>query len=75
MAKGKREQIIKFCMNIESLAEKYPKFKEQVECSEAEIFLSIPSLMVFKSIQNDKESHIHQQLCTRFNQTIDFSDL
>ena len=57
--KTQKEQIIKFCINIESLGQKYPNFKEQVECSEAEIFLSIPTLMVFKAVQQDTESHIH----------------
>lgn len=72
---GKREQIIKFCLNIEALSGKYPNFKEQVECSEAEIFLSIPSLMILKSLQNDKESHVHQQLCRRFCPSLDFSEM
>jgi hypothetical protein len=42
-----REQIISFCEHMETLGSQYPDFKEQVECSEAEIFLSIPCLMVF----------------------------
>lgn len=45
-----RQQIIKFCLNIEGLSGRYGNFKEQVECSEAEIFLSIPSLMILKSL-------------------------
>ena len=46
-----------------------------MECSEAEIFLSIPSLMVLKSIQNDKDSHSHQQLCQRFSENLDLESL
>uniref|UniRef100_A0A7S3CU83 Uncharacterized protein n=1 Tax=Strombidium rassoulzadegani TaxID=1082188 RepID=A0A7S3CU83_9SPIT len=65
---GHRLQIVEFCFNLESLCEKYPLFKEQVECSEAEIFLSIPSLIVLKSIQNDELSLSHLQLSKRFAQ-------
>jgi hypothetical protein len=32
---------------------KFSDFKEQVDSSEAEIFLSIPSLMVLKAIQSE----------------------
>lgn len=70
-----REQIINFCINIETLCEKYSTFREQVESSEAEIFLSIPSLMILKSIQNDKDSHIHHRLCTRFCPTLDLDQI
>ena len=60
---ARKDQIIKFCRHIESLCKKYNVFKEQIECSEAEIFLSIPSLMILKSIQNDKDSTEHRDLC------------
>lgn len=73
--KSKREQIIKFCMNIEDLSLKYNTFKEQIDCSEAEIFLSIPSLMILRSVQNQKDSQIHQQLCNRFCPSINFTQL
>ena len=70
-----REQIICFCHHMESLLSQYPLFKEQVECSEAEIFLSIPCLLVFKSVKNDKNSHIFKQLCQRFAPNTDLYGL
>jgi len=70
-----RDQLINFCINISALGNKYPVFKEQVECSEAEIFLSIPTLMVLKSIQNDKDSISHDSLCQRFAENLDLASL
>lgn len=70
-----REQLISFCLNIQDLCSKYDVFKEQVECSEAEIFLSVPTLMVLKSIQNDKDSMTHQNLCSRFAPNLDLASL
>ena len=62
-------------MNIQSLGSKYPTFKEQVDCSEAEIFLSIPSLMVLKSLSNDSDGVAHHNLCLRFAENIDLASL
>jgi len=31
--------------------------------------------MVFKAVQNDTESHIHQQLCARFNKELKFEEM
>ena len=70
-----RDQLINFCVNISSLGDKYPVFKEQVDCSEAEIFLSIPTLMVLKSIQNDKDSISHYSLCQRFSENLDLEQM
>jgi hypothetical protein len=72
---AKREQLIRFCVNIQALGTKYPTFKEQVDCSEAEIFLSIPSLMVLKSLSNDSDGLAHQNLCLRFAENIDLASL
>ena len=72
---GKREQLIRFCINIQSLGTKYPTFKEQVDCSEAEIFLSIPSLMVLKSLSSDSDGLAHNNLCLRFAENIDLASL
>jgi hypothetical protein len=60
---------------MEALRSTYPVFKEQVDCSEAEIFLSIPCLMVFKAVKNDKDSQIFKQLCQRFAPDIDLDSL
>lgn len=73
--KTHREQIICFCGHMEQLMSQYPSFKEQVECSEAEIFLSIPCLMVLQCICNDKKSHVFRQLCGRFCKNIEFENL
>ena len=37
--------------------------------------MSIPSLMLLKSVQNDKDSITHQQLCQRFCEVVDFQQL
>lgn len=70
-----RDQLIYFCINIQALGNKYAIFKEQVEGSDAEIFLSIPTLMVLKSIQNEKDSISHNSLCKRFAENIDLDSL
>ena len=70
-----KDQLIKFCLNMERLGHKYAQFKEQIECFEADIFLSIPSLLVLRSIQNAKDSHEHKQLCLRFCPDFEFSNL
>ena len=49
LPKQHREQLILFSQLIEITCEKYPSFKEQVECSDAEIFVTIPYLLVLKS--------------------------
>jgi len=52
---------------IEGTTEKYKQFKEQVECSDAEIFLSIPYLLVLKSsLDIGKDAEIATALCRRF---------
>ena len=62
-----REQLISFSQLIEGTAEKYPQFREQVECSDAEIFLTIPYLLVLKSsLDKGSEAAIATGLCERF---------
>jgi hypothetical protein len=52
---------------IEGTTEKYEQFKEQVDCSDAEIFLTIPYLLVLKSsLDSDQEAMIASSLCKRF---------
>lgn len=42
-------------------------FGEQVECRDAEIFLTIPYLLVLKSsLDTGKEAQIAQDICERF---------
>ena len=65
--KTMREQLISFSQLIEGTAEKYPQFKEQVECSDAEIFLTIPYLLVLKSsLDRGNEAVVATQVCQRF---------
>ena len=57
--KDMREHLISFSQLIECTADKYPEFKEQIECSDAEIFLTIPYLIVLKaSLDTGKEALI-----------------
>lgn len=57
--KKNREQLILFSQFIEITSEKYKMFGEQVECRDAEIFLSIPYLLVLKSsLDTGKEAQI-----------------
>jgi len=57
--KNEREQLISLSQLIEGTCEKYPQFKEQVECSDAEIFLTIPNMLVLKSsLDIGKEAHV-----------------
>ena len=44
-------QVIYFSSLIESLAEKYSDFKEQLECRDAELFISLPGLLVLKCLE------------------------
>ena len=65
--KDQREQLISFSQLIQCTADKYPSFKEQLECSDAEIFLTIPYLVVLKaSLDTGKEALIASQVCERF---------
>ena len=62
-----REQLISFSALIEGTAEKYPQFAEQVECSDAEIFLTIPYLLVLKSsLDRGNEAVVATEVCQRF---------
>ena len=70
-----RNQIIYFCLNIERLCKTFIEFKEQIESCEAEIFMSIPALMVMRAIQNESDSRYHQDICKRYNPNINLSSL
>lgn len=49
----KCNQFLHFSERIEAISEKYSQFKEQIESRDAEIFVSIPSILILMSI--DKE--------------------
>ena len=54
-------QTIHFSSVIEGIMEKYDAFKSAVESREAEIFITIPCLLILKSIDDDDRS-----LCKSF---------
>ena len=59
--------MISFSQLIEGTAEKYPQFRELVECRDAEIFLTIPYLLVLKScLDVGKDAVTATQVCERF---------
>lgn len=70
-----KSQLISFCLRIEQLCKNNETFNVQVDSFEADIFLSIPSLVVLWSVSNSKDSSIFRQLCTRFCDEIDFTSL
>ncbi len=62
--KGKRyfldermcRQIIHFSQIIEATSEKYKQFEEEIECRDANIFMTIPCLVILKYLEhNDKD--------------------
>lgn len=67
MPKKHREHLVLFSQLIEITCEKYPSFREQVECSDAEIFSTIPYLLVLKSsLDVGKEANVARDICERF---------
>lgn len=65
--KRNKDHLISFSALIEITCEKYPEFKEMVECSDAEIFSTIPYLIVLKSsLDTGKEALIAREICERF---------
>lgn len=46
-------QIIHFSSIVESTTEKYLKFKQDVENQDAEIFITIPCLLILKSLEDE----------------------
>lgn len=65
--KRNKDHLISFSALIEITCEKYPEFKEMVDCSDAEIFSTIPYLIVLKSsLDTGKEATIAREICERF---------
>ena len=46
-------QLIFFTNVIEGLCEKYPSFKENLDCCDSEVFVQIPSIMLLKKIEKE----------------------
>lgn len=57
------------------MSERSQTFREQVESFEADIFLSIPSLVVLWSVNQSERSPEFRQLCSRFCPDIDLHEL
>ena len=53
--------LINFSHMIESTGEKYKEFEEKLECREADIFLTIPCLLLLKFLDNDDK-----MICVHF---------
>ena len=70
-----RHQLIKFADYMQDLSKRFPTFKEQLEGCDAEIFLSIPSLIVLRAISNSKDSHYFSSLANRFSSDLNLDDL
>jgi len=49
----KCQQLLEFSQIIECTAEKHKNFQEQVECRESDIFITIPGLLILKSLEED----------------------
>ena len=55
-------QIVFFSQEMEKLSEKYSCFKEQVECRDAELFLSVPALLILLKLEG-KDKDICRHFC------------
>ena len=61
MLPEKKKFLLHFSGIIESLSEKYEKFNELIECSDADLFLMIPCIVMLRHLDNDDK-----QLCLYF---------
>lgn len=48
--------LIHLSHTIEATAEKYGEFQEQIECRDADIFVSIPSLIILKLLDHEDKN-------------------
>mmetsp|Transcript_23094 Transcript_23094/g.26127 ORF Transcript_23094/g.26127 Transcript_23094/m.26127 type:complete len:530 (+) Transcript_23094:109-1698(+) len=56
MNSKKCSQLIHFSQLIEVTAEKHKDFFEQIECREADIFVTIPCLVILKALEDDDKN-------------------
>jgi hypothetical protein len=49
----KCNQLVFLSSMIETVSSKYRVFKEQVDCSDSELFVSIPALLIIKALQGE----------------------
>ncbi|CAD8137428.1 unnamed protein product [Paramecium pentaurelia] len=57
----KCQQLMYFSHIIETTAEKYQQFQEQLECRDSDIFVTIPCLIALKYLENEDRN-----ICTYF---------
>ena len=67
------EQLDQFSKLIIQTQKDLPQFKEQVECRDASIFMSIPALLIMQALLNVKDS-VWRSLCKRFKEDITNQD-
>jgi len=61
---AKLEQLVEFTWVLEETCSKFKDFSEQVECRDASIFVSLPSLLVLKALLPN--SSLPTAICERF---------
>jgi len=61
-------QLVFFSNLIDDMSYKYKNFKEQVECADSELFLSLPCLLVLKCLQEEDLGICRYFLPTMFNE-------
>ena len=59
----KCNHLLQFSYAIETTSDKHKSFCEQVECREADIFISIPCLLILKSLEEEAAG---KDICSRF---------
>jgi len=64
----KFKQLVYFSELIEEMSLKYKSFKDQVECSDSELFLSIPALLVLKCLEDEDRGLCKYFLPTMFHE-------
>ena len=70
-----KSQLVNFSLCIEQLCARNKTFRDQVESFEADIFLSIPSLLVLWSVKSGPMSSSFKDLCSRFSEDVKLSSL
>ena len=63
----KQSQIISLTLQIETLCQRQPNLKKQIDSCDSEVFLILPQLMILICLQNNSESQKLKSLCLNFN--------
>ena len=73
-SKERINELDSFSQLLNKTGNEYKEFKEQVECRDASIFMSIPSLLVYQAA-SDTKVPIWTNICERFMEGITNKDL